>query len=64
MVNGNEGVVVHVGEETHDELAVHTVGNTAVTGDGVAEILDLEGALQTRGEETSEGSDQGSESSE
>ena len=58
MVDGDESVVVHVGEETHDELAVHTVGDTAVTGNRVTKILDLESALQTRGEETSKGSDQ------
>lgn len=48
----NERVVVDVGEEAHDELAVHAVGNTTVARDRVAKVLDLERALETRSEET------------
>lgn len=61
LVHGNESVVVHVGEETHDELTVHTVGHASMSGDGVTEILDLEASLESRGEKTTEGSDEGSE---
>lgn len=61
LVHGNEGVVVHVGEESHDELAVHTVGHASMSGNGVTEILDLEASLESRGEETTEGGDEGGE---
>ena len=57
-------LVVHVGKETHDELAVHTVSHTTVARNRVTKVLDVESTLQTRCEETAEGSDQRSESSE
>jgi hypothetical protein len=57
-------LVVHVGKETHDELAVHTVSHTAMSGNGVTKVLDVEGTLQTRCEEATERSDQGSKGSE
>lgn len=63
LVDGNEAVVVHESEETHDELAVHTVSNTTVAGDRLAKVLDLERALQTRGKESTERSDERGESS-
>jgi hypothetical protein len=59
LVHGDEAVVVHVREETHDELAVHTIGDAAVAGDGVTKVLDLEGALQARGKEATKGGDEG-----
>lgn len=58
LVCGDEGVVVQESEETHDELAIHTICHAAVPGDGVAKVLDLEGALETRGKEAAEGSDE------
>lgn len=58
LVNGNEGVVVHEREKAHDELAIHTVRHASMAGDRITEILDLEGTLETRGEESTEGSDQ------
>lgn len=61
LVHGDESVVVHVGEETHDELAVHTVGHASVSGDGVTEVLDLKASLESRGEETTERSNEGGE---
>ena len=57
-VQSDEGVVVHVRKEAHDELAVHAVRNAAVTGDRMTEILNLEGPFQTRREETSKGRNQ------
>lgn len=63
LVNGNKAVVVHVGKETHDELAVHAVSDTTVARNGLAKVLDAEGALQTGGEESTEGSDERGESS-
>lgn len=59
LVNGDEAVVVHVGEETHDELAIHAIGNTAVAGDGVTKVLDLKGALQAGGKEATKGGNEG-----
>lgn len=61
LVHGNEAVVVHVGEESHDELAVHTVRNTTVARDRFAEVLDLESALKSGSEESTERRDQGGE---
>ena len=58
LVHGDERLVVHVGEETHDELAVHAVRHAAVAGNGVAKVLDLEAALEAGGEETTKGSDE------
>ena len=62
--------VVHVREQTHHEpvvsasfnhmtpkshvLAVHSVSHAAVPRDRVSKVLDVEGSLETRGEETSE----------
>lgn len=59
LVFGDEGVEIHVGKEAHDELAVHAVSHASVSGNGVAKVLDLEGALEARGEEAAKGSDQG-----
>lgn len=61
LVESDEGVIVHVGEEAHDELAVHAVRHAAVSGDGVAKVFDLEGALEARGEEAAKGGDEGGE---
>ena len=61
-MRGDEGVVVNVRKEPHDELAVHPVGDAAMAGDGVAEILDAKGALQAGCEEAAKGSDEGSKS--
>jgi hypothetical protein len=61
LVHCNETVVIHVGEEAHDELTVHAISNTSMTGNGVSEVLDLKCTFQTRGEESAEWSDQGGE---
>ena len=39
--------------ENSNSLAVHAISHASVTGNAVAEILDVEGALKTRREETS-----------
>lgn len=54
LVHRNEAVVVHVCEESHDELTVHTISDTAVTWDGITKVLDLECALKSRCKESSE----------
>lgn len=64
MVHSDKGVVVDVCEEAHDELAIHAVGDTAVTGDRVAEVLELKCPLETRGKEAAEGGDEGSKGGE
>ena len=46
LVHRNEAVVVHIREETHDELAVHTIRNTSMPRDRITEILDLECTLE------------------
>ena len=63
LVYGNETVVVHERKESHDELAVHTVGNTTVARDRLAKVLDVEGTLQTRGKEPTKGSNERGKSS-
>lgn len=57
-------MVIHVREEAHYELAVHAIGDTAVAWDGVAKILDLEGAFEARGKETSKRRDERGECAE
>lgn len=43
----NLPLVVHECEKAHDELTVHTVRHAAVSGNGVAKVLDVEGSLET-----------------
>lgn len=64
VVHGDEARVVEEGDRAHDELAVHAVSHPTVTGDGVAKVLDLEGTLQARSEETTERRDEGGKGSE
>lgn len=54
-------MVVHVGKESHDELAIHPVCNAPVARNRLAKVLDLEGPLKSRGKETTKGSNQRSE---
>lgn len=54
-VGGHKGVVVKVGEESHEELTVKSVNNTTVAGDSVTKIFDLECALETRSKEATKG---------
>lgn len=63
VVLSDERRVVDVREETHQELAVESVSQAAVTGNAVTKVLDVEGTLETTSEETTEGSDQTGESS-
>lgn len=58
LVHGNEAVIIHVCEESHDKLAVHSVRNTTMSGDRLAKVLDLESPLEARGEETTKRRDQ------
>lgn len=58
LVHLDESVIVHVGEEAHDELTVHAVRHATVPGNGVAEVLDLEGALEARSKEAAEWGDE------
>jgi hypothetical protein len=39
-------------------LAIHPIGHTTVSGDRVSEVLDVECALEARGKEATEWSDQ------
>lgn len=47
LVKCNKSVVVHVREETHDELAVHAIRHAAVSWNRIAKVLNLEATLQT-----------------
>lgn len=58
LVDGDEALVVHEGKEAHDELAIHAVSHAAVARDRITKVLDVEGALETRCEEATEGSDE------
>lgn len=64
MVNSNEARIVEEGNGSHNELAVHAVRHSAVARNGVAKVFNLEGALETRGEEASEGCNKGCKCSE
>ena len=64
LVHGDETLVVHEREEAHDELAIHPVGDSTVSGYAVAEVFDLECPFETGGEEAAEGGDQGSKGGE
>lgn len=64
LINSDKAVVVHEGKETHDELAIHAIGDTTVTRNRLAKVLDVEGALQTRGKESTERSNERGKSSE
>lgn len=58
LVYSYEAVVVHESEETHDELAVHAVSDTAMAWDRLAKVLDFECAFQARGKKATERSDE------
>ena len=58
LVYSNKARVVHESDGAHDELAVHPVSHTTVARNRVAEVLDLEGSLESGSEEASKWSDQ------
>ncbi len=58
FVDCDEAVVVHVGEEPHDELAIHAIGDASMPGNGIAKVLELECSLQSRCEETTKRSNE------
>ena len=58
LVNSNEAVIIHVGEKSHDELAIHAIRNTTMAGNRLAKILDLESPLESRGKESTKRCDQ------
>ncbi|KAJ8126312.1 hypothetical protein O1611_g7326 [Lasiodiplodia mahajangana] len=55
LVLGHKRLVVYEGKKSHDELAVHPVRHATVAGDGIAEVLNFESALEARSEEAAEG---------
>ena len=57
-MTGDEAMIIHEGEETHDELTIHTIGNTAMAGNGFAEILDVERSFEPGREEATKGGDE------
>lgn len=59
LIHGNKTLVIHEGKQTHDELAIHAVGDTTVAGDGFTKVLDFKGPFETRGEEAAKGGDEG-----
>lgn len=62
VVDGNEAGIIEKGDCAHDELAIHAIRDTAVAGNAIAKVFDLEGALQSRGEEAAKRCDQGRKS--
>ena len=54
-------VDVDIDESCHQELAVESVHDASVTRDDVTEVLDFKCSLESRGEEPSEGADDGGE---
>lgn len=57
FVHGNKAMVVHVRKEAHDELAVHPIGDTAMTRDRFTKIFNFKGSLKPGSEEATERSD-------
>ena len=64
LVDGYEALIVHKRKKPHDELTVHTIGDSAMTRNRFSKIFDFESAFQTRSKETSKRGDQGGESRE
>lgn len=58
LIHGNEAVVVHICEEAHNKLTVHTVSHTTMSWNRVSEVLDLESALKSRSKESPEWCDE------
>src|SRR5271156_4850110 len=56
-IDSDEALIVHICEYSHNKLTVHAVRNTAMSRNTVAEILNLEGALEAGSEESTEGCD-------
>jgi hypothetical protein len=64
MVRRDKTAVVEKRNTPHDELAIKPIRRAPVTGDAVAKVLDLEGALEAGGEEAAEGRDERGEGGE
>jgi len=64
FVDSDKAVIVHVRKETHDKLAIHTVGDPSMSWNTVPEILNLEGTFETGCEEPTKGGDERGESGE
>lgn len=60
----DKGVDEQIGEHAHDELAVHAVRDSAMAGDDVCKVLDVEGALYAAGKEPAERGYEGGEGGE
>jgi len=54
----HEGIVVHPCIESHDELAIHTIHDTPVSGDDTGKVLDPVRTFDRRCEESTKGGDQ------
>lgn len=52
---------VHIDKGGHQVLAVEAIDNTAVAGNNVAKVLDLEGPLEATGKEAAKGANDGAE---
>lgn len=64
LVHRDKALVVHEGEESHDELTVHPIGDATMSWNRFTEILDLKGPFQARSEETAKRRDEGGEGGE
>jgi hypothetical protein len=58
VVRRDEAGVVKERNRAHDELAIKAIRHAAMSGDGIAKVLDLKCTLQTRCEETAKGRDE------
>ena len=57
----DKGGVVHVAEEAHEELAVHSIGDAAVARYGLAKVFQFERPLEAAREESTKRRDDGRE---
>lgn len=56
--DSNEGLIIKVYKETVEDLTIHSICHASVAWNTVAEILDFEGTLEARSEESTERSDE------
>jgi len=59
----NEAAIIDVDKHAHQELAIHSIRHTAMSWNAVSKVLDIESALETRGEKATKWCNQRSEAS-
>jgi len=58
-VFADQAAIIDVGEDAHQELAIHSISHPPVSRNAVAKVLDVEGTLKPGSEEATERSNKG-----